>query len=265
MSIFQQKTALEKACAKELDYVFRQEAKLAKKARKDEPKWKTALAEKVPEKVRDGLQSAFGKAFALVFEKGTGLLEKTYNKNELLMQHQVQNYAIKLTESRKELKNLRKSIGNGSFRNAALTTVEGVGLGALGIGLPDAAVFIAVLLRGAYEAALQYGYDYESPREQLLILTMMEAALARGEEWTAANAAVDTLLADNSDISPSAVSEQMRRTADAFAVDMLVMKFIQGMPVVGIAGGLSNPVYYQKIMTYIQLKYYKRYLMKLVQ
>ena len=82
---------------------------------------------------------------------------------------------------------------------------------------------------------------------------------------TAANAAVDTLLADNSDISPSAVSEQMRRTADAFAVDMLVMKFIQGMPVVGIAGGLSNPVYYQKIMTYIQLKYYKRYLMKLVQ
>ncbi len=38
------------------------------------------------------------------------------------------------------------------------------------------------------------------------------------------------------------------------------MKFIQGLPVVGIIGGMGNPVYYRKIMDYIQLKYKKRYL-----
>ena len=50
-------------------------------------------------------------------------------------------------------------------------------------------------------------------------------------------------------------------TADDFALDMLVLKFIQGLPVVGVVGGLSNPVYYNKIMEYIRLKYHKRYLL----
>ena len=31
--------------------------------------------------------------------------------------------------------------------------------------------------------------------------------------------------------------------------------------VVGIVGGLSNPVYYNKIMEYVRLKYHKRYLL----
>ena len=45
-----------------------------------------------------------------------------------------------------------------------------------------------------------------------------------------------------------------------FALDMLVLKFIQGLPVVGVLGGAANPVYYRKIMRYVQLKYKKRYL-----
>jgi hypothetical protein len=43
---------------------------------------------------------------------------------------------------------------------------------------------------------------------------------------------------------------------------MLLLKFIQGLPVVGIVGGAANPVYYSKIMKYVQLKYRKRYLLK---
>ena len=53
-----------------------------------------------------------------------------------------------------------------------------------------------------------------------------------------------------------------RRTAKAFAVDMLLLKFIQGLPVVGVLGGAANPVYYRRIMKYVQLKYRKRYLIK---
>ena len=43
---------------------------------------------------------------------------------------------------------------------------------------------------------------------------------------------------------------------------MLLLKFIQGVPVVGIIGGAANPVYYNKVMKYVQLKYRKRYLMR---
>ena len=43
---------------------------------------------------------------------------------------------------------------------------------------------------------------------------------------------------------------------------MLVLKFIQGLPIVGIVGGAFNPVYYNKIMKYVRIKYYKRYLIE---
>ena len=57
------------------------------------------------------------------------------------------------------------------------------------------------------------------------------------------------------------MKEQLQRTADAFAVDMLVSKFIQGIPVVGMVGGLTNPLYYRKTQHYVRLKYQKRFLL----
>lgn len=57
------------------------------------------------------------------------------------------------------------------------------------------------------------------------------------------------------------MAQQLQHTSDAFAMDMLLMKFIQGLPVVGIVGGLANPVYYQRIMNYVKQKYRKRYLL----
>lgn len=43
---------------------------------------------------------------------------------------------------------------------------------------------------------------------------------------------------------------------------MILLKFIQGLPVVGIIGGAANPIYYSKVMKYVQMKYRKRYLLK---
>ena len=40
--------------------------------------WQDKVAKHVPDKLEDTLNSAFGKAFGLVFEKGTGVIEKTY-------------------------------------------------------------------------------------------------------------------------------------------------------------------------------------------
>ena len=44
---------------------------------------------------------------------------------------------------------------------------------------------------------------------------------------------------------------------------MVVLKFIQGLPVVGILGGAGNPAYYRRVMKYAELKYRRRYLLEL--
>ena len=54
---------------------------------------------------------------------------------------------------------------------------------------------------------------------------------------------------------------EIEDTSKVFATDMLVLKLIQGLPVVGVVGGVFNPVYYNKIMNYVRLKYHKRYLL----
>ena len=56
--------------------------------------------------------------------------------------------------------------------------------------------------------------------------------------------------------------EQLKGTAKTFALDMLLLKFLQGLPLVGVLGGAGNPVYYRRVMVYVQLLYYKRYLLR---
>jgi len=129
--------------------------------------------------------------------------------------------------------------------------------------MPDIVLFISTLLKGIYETALNYGFEYESRQEQLLILKMMQTALSNGESWIQRNAEVEEMLAlETVDITDDQFKQQTKETASAFAMDMLLLKFIQGLPVVGIIGGAANPVYYHKVMKYVQLKYRKRYLLK---
>jgi hypothetical protein len=51
-----------------------------------------ALEEKVPEALQGKLDVAFWKAFTLVFEKGTEVIEKTYKKEELEQQFQISQF-----------------------------------------------------------------------------------------------------------------------------------------------------------------------------
>ena len=143
-----------------------------------------------------------------------------------------------------------------------MTTVEGIGLGALGIGMPDIVLFLTTVLRGVYETALHYGFEYESRFEQMLILKMMAASLSAGEEWFHRNKEVnDWILQGERKITEEAFQAQIQDTASVFAMDMLLLKFIQGLPLVGFLGGSANPLYYQKILQYAQLKYKRRYLL----
>lgn len=241
-----------------------QEKELEQEAQKTKtPQWKDLLEKKIPEKVSDGLESAFCTGFSLVFQQGRKLIEKTYKKEELQRSHALRDWKVKTVGSRKELREMDRSARKSDNRNMAATTAEGIALGALGIGLPDIVLFLSTLLKGIYETAIHYGFDYTSQQEQYLILKMMSASLKSGKYWLWENKAVDKLLeSELPEISEEMFKSQMQKTAADFAMDMLLLKFIQGMPVVGFLGGAANPVYYQKIMRYVQLKYKKRYLLK---
>ena len=252
------------ALAKELLAVEKQEKKMEQAALKAKPAaWKNELESRIPEKVYTGLESAFCKGFGLVFDQGRAIIEKGYNKEDIQADHAIRDFAVQIKGGRKELKKMHRSAKQSDLKNLAVTTVEGVGLGALGVGMPDIVLFLGTLLKGVYETALNYGFDYESQQEKLFILKMMQTALSTGEDWTNRNAEVDEMLVlETVGITDEDFNRQMKETASAFAVDMLLLKFIQGLPVVGIIGGAANPVYYSKVMKYVQMKYRKRYLLK---
>ncbi|MDE6365287.1 MAG: EcsC family protein [Lachnospiraceae bacterium] len=258
-----QKTPVEK----ELDRLAREEQSLKKQAVEYRAaKWKEALEQKIPPKVYANLQKAFYMAFEVIFEKGTALIEKTYVRETIEKDFQVHDFAMNLKGGKKELRHLKSEVNRGTMFNMAVSAVEGVGLGALGIGLPDIVLFLSVILKGTYETALQYGFAYDTPEERWYILKLLETAMSKGAQWIECNTAVDSCFSAKNvqviqPVHETTLSEQIKNTADAFAVDMLLAKFIQGLPVAGILGGISNPVYYHRIMTYVQLKYRKRYLL----
>lgn len=255
---------LKRSCEKELGYIADREHAMLKRALKESPAWKKNISDKVPEKAKSALETAFFKAFSTVLEKGSSLIGKTFNRDETEKTHKVQDFAVKLKGSRKELKQVRKSAGRTDLINTATTTLEGAGLGLLGIGLPDIVLFISFILKGIYQCATHYGRDFTDPREKYLILKMIEASLSKRDDWVRLNGEVDELMMSEYLPTEKETEEQLRRTADACAMDMLLQKFIQGLPIVGVIGGIANPVYYNKITNYVKTKYHKAYIIGLL-
>ena len=247
-------TALEK---KEARYLMRRREEKTSSALQQK------LEEKIPEKLEETLNTAFIKAFDLVFEKGTGLIEKTYNKDQQKTDYQVREYAAGLKESRKTVKAFGRQSQGTRMKNLMISGVEGVGLGLLGIGLPDIPLFTAVILKSVYEIALSYGFEYESEKEQWFILKMIETALKKGEELERNNSLLNAWI-DQNGIGETVKGrkEQSKETAAALAEALLYMKFLQGIPVVGVAGGAADTVYLKKNTDYAELKYKRRFLRK---
>lgn len=221
------------------------------------------LKAKIPEKAREKLNWAFCKGFGAVFEYGDAVIDKTYAHSKQKRRFISRDLGYVMDKNSVSLRAFESSAAKSDATNMLLTTIEGVGLGALGIGMPDIVLFVGMLLRGVREAALQYGFGADNDSEKLLILCMMETAMLSGEDWVESDDRVERMLASPDDFPPTAevFDEQLERTAAAFATDLLVLKFIQGLPVVGLIGGVSNPVYYRKVMNYVRLKYERCYIL----
>ena len=220
------------------------------------------LKDKIPEKIREKLEFAFCKSFNAVFEYGDTVIDKTINFNAHRRRFNQKESDFLADGSYSALSSMERSGLLSDGVNLLLTTVEGVGLGLLGVGIPDIVLFVAMLLRGVQEAALQYGRDPNSEQDKMLMLYMLEAAMCSGEDWVEKDRFIEQmflyphLIPDDPDIA----DEQLQKAAAAFATDLLVLKFVQGLPIVGFVGGLSNPVYYHKVIRYVRLKYERAYI-----
>lgn len=217
----------------------------------------------VPEKLEKTLDAMFEKAFYLVFEKGTGLIEKTYNREEIEAKHIANDFVYENTQTKRALKTVGKSAKKFGKWGKRIAFVEGAGLGILGIGLPDIPIFTAVLLKGIYEISLSYGFDYNQYEEKLYILKLIQTALSEGEEKVFLNRELDRFArAIERKTWHGSLESEIQAASQTLSQGMLVAKFIQGLPVVGVAGAIFNHQIYKSVSELALLKYKKRYLEK---
>ncbi len=247
----------------EWEKIIKQEAKfLEKKYQKSESKLNQLLEKKIPAGLQNTLDTAFSKAFFLVFEKGTGLIEKTYKKDDLQTDYKINEYASDLKGSKKSLKVFSKKASSSAAVNLVLSGASGIGLGVLGIGLPDIALFTGLMLKSVYEIALNFGFNYEDEEEKKFILLIIEGALSYGEELRNINEELNFYMDYDKFSVPRTVEEGIKRTAGCLSGELLYMKFLQGIPVVGAAGGAYDAIYMQQIVSYAELKYRRRFLLR---
>lgn len=222
--------------------------------------WQEKIAKFVPKKLEGALNSAFCKAFKLIFDKGTGIIEKTYQKEKKEQNYKINSYIADVRNTRRSMRAFGREAAASKNLNMAVSTVEGVGMGLLGMGLPDIPLFLGVLLKSIYEIALSYGFSYDTKKEQIFILKVIETALSHDKELAEKNMELNLWVQREEPDIEAEWSGQIRRTSDALSKELLYLKFVQGIPVVGVIGGFSDMVYQKKISDYAALKYKRRFL-----
>ena len=101
------------------------------------------LKGKVEPKLEQTLNSTFQKAFTLVFDKGVGIIQKTFNADKIKEKHNSIDSRITRKNIRKQ-KNISKS---SNIKNLAFTSISSTALGILGIGIPDIFLFTALIIK----------------------------------------------------------------------------------------------------------------------
>lgn len=235
---------------------------LKKRSAQEESFLNRQLADKVPEKLQTALDMAFEKAFTLIFEKGTSVIDKTFSKENLKATYQMNEFADSIKQNRKSLHSFtRKAQGSGT-KNLLISGAAGIGMGLVGAGLPDIPVLTAMILKSIYEIALSYGYDYETEQEQAFILMLIQGAVSTGDTMRMMDERINELILKEQLPCDYSRELQIRNTAACLSKELLYMKFIQGIPVVGVIGGAYDIVYLKLITEYANIKYRRRFLIQ---
>jgi hypothetical protein len=224
----------------------------------------TKVQSNIPDKLKGTLNTAFYKGFQLVFEKGTAYIEKTYNREKIELEYDINNYAIDKKATKKHIKRLDRYSKQTKLLNSSISAIEGSVLGLLGVGLPDIPLFISVLMKTIYEIALSYGYAYDSPEERAYILLLIRTIITKGEKQKELHKQLEEMAEKIDSNAPvnTDLTTLMKDCSNDLAEALLTAKFIQGIPIVGIIGGAVNYSIVNSVAKFARLKYKKRYLRK---
>lgn len=221
------------------------------------------LADKVPvpDKAREALTAAFVQAFRTVHAHGDGIIRRGLDPDAQKAALDALDRQAAGRMSRRHLRAVgaqaRKTRRNGS----GIVLAEGMGLGLIGVGLPDIPIFLGVLLRGIYRISLSYGFDFRLPEEQMYVLQLLACAASPDAAQQQALDQTARQIQSGELLSPD-WTKLRQQAAERLAEGMLTAKFIQGLPVVGVAGGLYNLPLYRRVTGYAEIEYRKRYLWK---
>jgi hypothetical protein len=241
------------------------------------PKWVRFVEKKVPATLQNTLESAFNKAFVTVFDKGASIIEKTYNKEKQENLYKENEQTMEQQEfNAKSVKRFERQAKRTVAKNLAITSVEGVGMGLFGVGLPDIPIFVSVLLKSIYEIAISYGFKYTTDREKLFILKLIDTSLKSGDTLKEKNEEINALIerynieeTDSSAVDDMAefvtelqIIRQIDDSAKALSHELLYGKFVQSMTFVGVVGGTADYTCLKRVTDYAKLKYKRRFLLR---
>lgn len=244
----------------ELKKVAKQEQKFIDKRReKKESYLNQLLAEKIPETMQAKLDDAFAKAFHVILTKGTGVIEKTYSKDKLENDYKFKESVAEASQNRKSLKAFSKDAGKTGAKNLAISGVSGIGMGLLGVGIPDIPVFTGMILKQIYETALNYGFDYESEEEKYFALMLIQGSVSYGDRLEALDEQLNQFIKKEQIPDYVDMEKLIKQTAGCLSKELLYMKFLQGIPVAGAIGGAYDAIYMKRIAEYSELKYRRRF------
>jgi len=240
---------------------FKKKEHRYKARRMNKKRSKRALEKIVPIRVQNALASAFHKGFEAVFSEGNFLIGKTVSSKKHKTRYETNSHKLATQQKRKNIRAFRKRAKTSNQSNILLSGAEGFVLGLLGIGVPDIPIFIGNILKSLYQIALDFGYDYSSEKERIFVLKLIQAALQTGSQFANLDAEVDALVeASEFTYSDAYKKDIMKEAANALSDHLLYAKFIQGIPVVGVTGGVVNMYCMNRITKYAALKYEKRFL-----
>lgn len=251
------KTALEK----EIEKLRRSERRYLKKQLNKEPtKLDLLLKDKVPAKLESTLDKASSKAFHLVFSKGSAIISKTFSIDKLIYEFETDSLELEVLGGKREMRKFKRRASASGTTHTVVSAVAGVTLGFFGATVPDLVLFITLLLRNIYQISMKYGYSFDSDEERKFILRVITAAMSEGDDLKQANKEVNRLIREGLSSDQSSLDERIEEAAVALAHALLLMKFLQKIPVVGVIGGASDFVYMERISDYAVLKYQRRFL-----
>ena len=250
-----------KSYKRELHRVEQQEGSYLKRRGKDKTSLINSLTKKqVPEKVLDTLEEVFYRSLKMMMEKGTNGLEKTIGRDQKEVRWEENIQHAQILRDSASIRNLGREATKDGAKSLLLSGLTGVVLGFMGIGIPDVAVYSAMLIREVYSHALNYGYHYDTDEEKYFVLLLIRGAFLSGPALAEVNEKANLFMKKGEIPENTDLLKEIQTTAQTVANEISSAKVVQQIPLVGVVGGVYDAVYMARLTEFADIKYRKRML-----